>query len=158
MSLNNIELNPKLLADLYRNSLVDSEQKTPSPILVEGQNLKSVSVVVASSGSPYLPGSERTFLTSVLSACKLTMADIALFHFDLLKEEKDLLPIQEGNQKVLLFGVDPLSIGLPMNFPFFQLQQFDNRIYLYAPSLKELAHDKTLKTKLWTCLKSLFGI
>ena len=57
-----------------------------------------------------------------------------------------------------MLGVDPLSTGLPINFPQFQLQLFDKRTYLYAPTLEDLEKDKTLKQRLWTCLKTMFEL
>ncbi len=59
---------------------------------------------------------------------------------------------------MILFGVPPLSIDLPINFPPFQLQAFNKRTYLYSPALAELEQDKALKGKLWGCLKTLFEI
>jgi hypothetical protein len=54
--------------------------------------------------------------------------------------------------------VEAQTIDLPFNFPKFQLQQFDQAVYLSAPSLKEIQKEKALKTELWNCLKNLFGL
>jgi len=63
---------------------------------------------------------------------------------------------------ILLFGVDPTTIRLPINFPEFKLQPYDQCTYLSAPALQQLvgnsAESKLLKSKLWVCLKTLFDV
>jgi hypothetical protein len=106
-----------------------------------------------------LSDEELPFLTNILSACKLSLADVAIVNIHSLEEkeiEKTIEPLEP--KTVLLFGITPLTIDLPINFPQFQLQQFNKRTYLYSPGLQELANDKTLKLQLWNCLKNLFGL
>ena len=52
------------------------------------------------------------------------------------------------SKQVLIFGMTPASLGLPIDFPAFQLQPFHKRIYLCAPSLRELESDKALKNEI----------
>jgi hypothetical protein len=67
--------------------------------------------------------------------------------------------IQFFNSKyVLLFDVAPQEIDLPFNFPHFQIQKFNQCIYLSAPELNKIEDDKATKTQLWTSLKNLFGL
>jgi hypothetical protein len=66
--------------------------------------------------------------------------------------------IESKAGSVLLFGIDPAGIGLPINFPQFQLQHFNKRSYLHAPTLAELEKDKEAKKQLWGSLKKLFAI
>ena len=61
-------------------------------------------------------------------------------------------------EKIFLFGVEPGDINLPLAFPYYQIQQFKNQIYLSTPPLSEIQHDKSEKTKLWNCLKKIFSI
>jgi hypothetical protein len=166
MSLNNIQLQPKMLADLYPNvlietnivnSAVDSAENKSLKYL--GKNEKKILIIVANAAVPYLPDSELGLLTNILSACRLSLADIAIINSYNMEHTELQKSIQQLEaQSILLFGIDPLSIGLPINFPQFQLQQFDKRIYLYGPELSELEQDKSLKTRLWSCLKQLFGL
>lgn len=162
MSLNNIQLKPQLLADLYSDVLVETHA-SPVPEKQDfrtlGGNRRQVAVVVQHRGIPFLPDQELAFLTNILAACKLSIADIAIINFESMEE----LVLQEGleqlnSRQVLLFGVEPLAIGLPIHFPVFQLQQFSKRTYVQAPPLSEIENDKNLKQKLWNSLKSLFGI
>jgi hypothetical protein len=63
---------------------------------------------------------------------------------------------------VLLFGLEPTAIKLPINFPVFRLQPYDDCTYLSAPALSLLVQNseesKLLKSKLWVCLKTLFNV
>lgn len=162
MSLNNIQLKSSMLADLYRDSLVETESKTSSPAPKQlkylGNNQKYIIVVVSHESVPFLPDEELNFLSTVLAACKLSIADIGILNaYNAEEPELQNIINTEGN-KVLLFGIQPLAIGLPINFPAFQLQPFNNRTYLYAPALSQIENDKVLKGKLWISLKTMFGI
>jgi hypothetical protein len=161
MSLNNIQLKSSLLADLYKNSLVETST-IPAPETKQlkylGNNQKNIIVIVSHHTVPFLPDGELSFLTNVLAACKLSMADIGIVnnHGADPSGLQNMIHLEARN--VLLFGVEPLVIGLPINFPPFQLQPFNHRTYLHAPALSQIENDKTLKARLWTALKVLFGI
>ena len=162
MSLNNIQLKSSMLANLYKTSLVDTESKTSIPqqkqIKYLGNNQKNIIVIVSYQSIPFLPDEELNFLSNVLAACKLSIADIGIVNsYDVDQTNLQNIISTDAN-KVLLFGVEPLAIGLPINFPAFQLQPFNNRTYLHAPALSQIENDKALKGKLWTSLKAMFGI
>ena len=161
MGINNIQLTPNILADLFHLSLVETNATTmPAPEKVKflGNNQKNIVVVVSHPSVPFLPDEELKFFTNVLAACKLSIADIAIVNFPRLEEAALKNTLASEAKTVLLFGVDPLSIGLPINFPQFQLQQFDKRTYLHAPGLTDIENNKALKSKLWNTLKVLFGV
>lgn len=162
MSLNNIQLKSSMLADLYRNSLVETESKTATPgpkhLKYLGNNQKNIIVIVSHDEVPFLPDGELSFLSNILAACKLSIADIGILNaFNAEETELQNIINAEAN-KVLLFDVEPLAIGLPINFPPFQLQPFNSRTYLHAPPLSQIENDKGLKGRLWTSLKAMFGI
>ena len=161
MSLNNIQLQSKLLTELYRNSLLETGTNAPPPkrqAKYLGNNKKNIIVVVSHSSLPFLPDAELSFLTTVLAACKLSIADIGIINHSNMHQDDLQMIIEEEGNNVLLFGIEPLALGLPINFPAFQLQAFNNRTYLHAPALSRIEHDKGLKTRLWTSLKALFRI
>jgi hypothetical protein len=133
-----------------------ANEKAPPKYL--GNNGKKILVFVSHASVPFLPDDELNFLTSILAACKLSLADIGIANFQKMElEEIDSL-IQSEGKEVLLFGPGPSDIGLPINFPQFQLQPFNKRTYLYAPTLNELENDKEQKKQLWNSLKKLFGL
>ena len=162
MDLNSIKLTPQLTAELYANTLVETTFDTipqPRPIRYLGDNQKHILIVTANASVAFLTDNELAFLTNILTACKLSMADVAIIN----KEQYAVADYTEvldflQSKTVLLFGVDPLAFGLPINFPHFQLQTFHLHTYLYAPKLEEIEQDKNIKAQLWTALKTLFGI
>jgi hypothetical protein len=175
MSLNDLKLTSQLASSLFTTSLVIpgeisvEEPGPPAPkkqVVKEsasiqhlGNNEKNILIVVDYPGLVYLPDGELTFLTNLLSACKLSLADVAIFnrHHLAEKDSKRLLDdFQPGS--VLLFGIDPITFGLPVGFPQFQIQKLAGCTFLFAPSLGEYENDKLLKSKLWVCLRSIFGI
>ncbi|HEU0063637.1 MAG TPA: hypothetical protein VFQ58_01355, partial [Flavisolibacter sp.] len=108
---------------------------------------------------PFLSDNDLQFLTNILNACKLSLADVAIINLqntgDILFEN---ILKKLKSSSVLLFNVTPSEINLPINFPQFQVQQYNNHTYLYSPSFSELEQDKKLKSALWQALKNLFKI
>ena len=104
-----------------------------------------------------LPPSQFTLLEAILTACKLNSAQVMIYS----KNDIQSFPLQSmiekhQPQKIILFGVDPVVMGLPIHFPVFQIQSYQQVQYLHAPSLSELETDKQLKIQLWQKLKQLF--
>ena len=104
-----------------------------------------------------LPSNENILLQAILNACKLNPEETSVFSRSVL-DQKSLKEILEKHQpkKIILFGLDPAVIGLPIHFPIFQIQAYQNIQYLHAPALTELESDKQLKIQLWQKLKQLF--
>ena len=166
MSLDNIQIPALVLQELYRNSLVDLDVSKATTVQVSnptfsylGNNQQHIIIVVRSTTVRYLPEDELDFLLDILTACKLSMADIALVN---LEKNTGLnyktISEQLSAEKLILFGAPPSALDLPLDFPFYQVQRFNSQVYLSAPGLKELAANKTAKTKLWNCLKQVFSI
>jgi hypothetical protein len=92
-----------------------------------------------------------------MKACKLEQA-----HYTIIANRQDELPdykatfSQFKQKQLILFGIAPAAIGLPINFPHFQVQSFQEVRYLAAPTLDTIEADKALKMELWQCLKQLF--
>lgn len=166
MSLDNIQFPAVVMQNLYSKSLFDLKTGNPDLALPKsgivsylGNNQGRIVIIVTSAEAIYLPDEDLKFLLGILSACKLSMKDIALINFSknpsLLYEG---LTEQLNAEKIFLFGVDPELLGLPLQFPHYQIQQFNNQVYLSSVSLTELQNDKAEKTKLWNCLKKIFSI
>lgn len=179
MDINHIQLNPAALAGLYKNHLVASGGSSPAgavsvavieqPIPVAppvnkeikslGNNERKVLVLVSHAEVVFLPDEELKFLTGILAACKLSIADVSivnLYHSP-GTGYKELLT-WFGSSRMLLFGLEPGTINLPLSFPEFQLQAFNGCTYHWCPDLGKMENDRTLKTQLWNNLKKLFTI
>jgi hypothetical protein len=173
MDLNSVELPAFAIANLYPNSLVDianekMEKELPEePQLPEqkeewkylGENRKQVAIIVEFPDFVYIQDDDLAFLTAMLGACKLSMADVALVNRSSHKEigYKELATALHPNV-VFLFGVNPPALGLPVDFPQFQVQTFSGVTYLYSAPLADVRNDDLLKSKLWVCLRRIFGI
>jgi hypothetical protein len=195
MSLTNINLPGFVIADLYRNSLIQPEGDTKpqrevtSPVVEQqpvitapvsepvittqpvkkeepvvyktlGNNKQQISVVVNCPNDVYVPEADLAFLTKMLSACKLNMADVAIVNHATAPIAIDKLKAQLQPRSLLLFGVEPGEIQLPISFPTFKEQPYAGTTYLFTPALSQLNQEteeaKILKRKLWDCLKRMF--
>ena len=101
-------------------------------------------------------------LSNLLTACKLNLGDVAIVNIGneniLYKQIKqELQP-----QFLLLMGVNTKAFQLPLVFPEYKIQQYDNCKMLIATDLNNLLGNsnevKMEKSKLWLCLKQLFAI
>jgi len=167
MSLDNIQLPDTILQALYSKCLYDldsdksvlTEIQQSSGISFLGTNQKKIVILVNCDTSIYLPDEELNFLLGILTACKLSMADVALVN--LSKNPGVTYPVlseQLNAEKVFLFGPDASVLELPLQFPHYQVQPFNNQVYLSAASLQELQANKEEKMKLWNCLKKIFSL
>lgn len=123
-----------------------------------GDYKKGILIIVRYNNEPYLPDQQLNFLASVLNACKLNLGDVAILniahgpfsHKDLREKFKSRFTI--------LFGLTPEEFEMPLSFPEFQVQAFNNCTFLHTPVIEALEADKVLKSKLWVCLKKMFGV
>lgn len=166
MGLENIQLSTTTLVDLYKDVLIEldknatpsAEEKTISiPFL--GGNRRKIALVVDYRDERFLPAGPLKFLQGILNACNLNLEDVAIVNKSTLSTSAyDNWNAHLQSNVILLFGMNPESIGVPLHFPFFQIQSFNNIRFLSSPSLEELENDKLLKSKLWLCLKNLFSL
>jgi hypothetical protein len=166
MDINNIQLTPAAVTSLFKNALYTEESKQVEKVKEDkstfkylGQNNKKILLLVNYTDTAFLPDKQLDFLTSILGACKFSLADVAILNsanagatnYKSLSKELQM-------QYAILFDINPASLSLPVDFPAYQVQAFSNCTYLHADSLEALAADKELKTKLWLCLKKIFGL
>ena len=168
MSLQNIQLPGEALIRLYNMPLVDLDKKSKNSsasanesqeIRFLGSNKKNITILVNTGDASFLTDESFSFLTGILNACKLTMDDVALVNINNLKDSS-YTAINKITRPVitLLFDVSHNDIGLPLQFPNFQVHKYNNITFHSAPSLKVLENDKPLKAMLWGNLKTLFQL
>jgi hypothetical protein len=191
MSINNIALSDLIVTEWYGNTaLIPGAEGTPAakqpaakqpaaaqpaaaqPVAEQpvgpstykflGKNNRRVSIIVDSPGAAFLPDPQLDFLTKILEACRMNIGDVAIINHHATPVVINALRQQLQPQRILLFGVEPTAIRLPINFPEFKLQPYDQCTYLSAPPLHQLvsntADAKLLKSKLWVSLKTLFDV
>lgn len=163
MSLDNIQLTPSLLRQLYGKCLYEfntaATQATAGEALINslGYNEKNILIVVDEPNAVHVQEADLKLLTGILTACKLSLADVALVN----KHKNENASFSSLNNSftprvILLFGIAPPALGFPLHFPHFQLQQYNGQQYISSPSLQALALDKGLKKQLWDILQKLF--
>lgn len=160
MSLNNIIFPPQLVIDLYSGVLIESDSpqnKKDIPVRYLGKNEKQILITTADPEVPVINDTDLQFLTTVLSALNLSLADVAIINTAHYKDQGDIHAAVPFS-KAILFGVTPPELDLPIDFPAYQVQQFADRTYLHASPLKELHQNKELKMQLWNALKRMFSI
>ena len=156
----NTILHTHVLAELFKDTyLVDLATRPADAIEVVRSTTsikKEVLVCVATKEESLAPTKEA-LLQAILSACKLNMDQVEIIT-NQIQIQNNFPSLVETHQakKIILFGWDPATIGLPIHFPVFQIQSFQGIQYLHAPSLEELDKDKQLKIQLWQKLKQIF--
>jgi hypothetical protein len=157
MNLNTIDLPQRTITDFYKNNLVETSDERLWSYL--GENKQKVLVVVNYPVIAHIPDAQLDFLTKLLVACKLNLGDSAIFNFNKYSASdfNNIISFFEP-KTILMFGVDPSDFGLPILFPTFQVQSFNQSTYLFIPTLEEIEGDKVLKSKLWVCLKKIFNL
>lgn len=183
MSEEKIQLPDFLIAELYKGSLVEieafgfkalpaeieegpwrgsKELKSVEKVRHLGENKKGVIIIVNEPEAVFLSEEDLTFLTNILKACQLTIADIAIVNISKQEITYEIIKEQLAPSTILLFDVEPSAIKLPFMIPAFQVQKFDACTIMLAPALPLINttnnDGKLLKTKLWVSLKKVFSI
>jgi len=171
MSLNSINFEITDIALLFKNSLVEidekkqgSKQEAKSPMTDSGfkflgGNKKRTLVVVRYNNAVHLADKQLSFLTKLLAACNLSLADVTIFNFQDQQSSQFNQIIDHFKPKsVLLFDIKPADFGMPMNFPDFQVQAYKDAVFVSSPSLETIEPNKDLKGRLWTCLKKIYNL
>jgi hypothetical protein len=169
-----------VLSELFSNSLVYTGEKIindrPKANIISsakkeglstkrnylGNYQKEVIVLVNDENNTYLSDDALEFLTGILGACKLNLADIALINFNKTPVDFTQLKKEMKPGYLLLFGINAVQVQLPFAMPDYQVQQYDNCRIVSAPGLQLLNQStpeiKAEKTKLWKSLQKMFSI
>jgi hypothetical protein len=172
MALNDIEFPASLFAELYQNALIPDEKinaplihagpgitiaDAPAPAYL-GENKKRILVVVKDANHTWINDADLKFLSGILTACGLTIADVAVINAERRLQSFAELEKEFGSRQVLLFGVSQDELQIPLRFPEFQVQTFAGKQFLSAPPLAVISNDRTLKSNLWVSLQKLFNL
>ena len=164
MSLDNIQLPSFLVQELYKKSLIESENNQLSTDSLKtsdfsflGKNQKKILIIVSEENVVYLTDENLELLVDMLSACKLSLNDVALVNYDRNRQlEYQSIQDKFNPHVILFFGIEPSTLSFPLQFPEYQLQSYNRQTYLSVPSLTLLSEQVPEKKKLWVCLQKLF--
>ncbi len=129
-----------------------SDTETPTPIpppSYRGQNKKNILVLVDKALEP----DQEDLLVKILQSAGLKWEDIALIVWP-DSQRADLIRTL-GSHVVLSFGLDsdPWCDTVP-----YEISTANGLSHLQADSLSSIAGEVELKRKLWSALKTLFGV
>lgn len=165
MSLEQLQLDPYLLAQMYDQPIIPEEGRV-QPAVVKalpkvkylGENQKNILLLIQNESEAYLNDELFNLLANILNACKLGMQDVALINIAAypgltLADYKNAVQIKQ----CIIFAIPPASLGLQPMQPYV-IETHEQIPSLWSDALQLIATDKQMKGKLWMGLKQLFGI
>lgn len=164
MSIDNIQLPGYLCQKMFTKTLLDKAEpgavntiSKKIKIASLGENEANILFLVNNAQNKFLADNEMKLLSDLLTACRISMADIALvnYHHNQKINYNDLID-QFKSKKLLIFGVSASDLDLPFTIPFFQIQKFQEQTYIIGPSLSDFINNVELKKELWNSLKKIF--
>jgi len=134
---------------------------TSPPHAVLGAFKKQVLVLLNDQHAVHISESNLAFLSKIIASVGVSLEHIALLNTQGKMVDYVSLKAQFPAKVAIYFGIEPSSIGVPMRFPHFQVQPWDECTFLYVPSLEVLngnsPEQTELKKQLWTALKKIFA-
>jgi len=143
-------------------TIAEEEVKLTIPLKHLGDHSKKIVVIVDDPASVYLNEPDFILLTSILNACRLTIADIALVNIGNQKASLHQILNNLPSKLVIAFEVDSkaLKIKLPTNL--YKLTPLGDSNLLFSKSLSNMqgldSAAKQEKAKLWAVLKQIFQL
>lgn len=164
MSLKAIEIDPLLLAGLYKHPIVafrsnetDQNPAVPgNPIPALGNNSQNILLVVHNPSAPYLDEQLFDLLINILKACHYSLDDVALVNTASGEPDWFHLKVQFSPHRIILFG-NPVS-GLASGKRPNDIWEADNCYFLLADTLEAIHKNVALKTLFWKALQQFFQI
>ena len=176
MHLNDIQLSDHLLTSLYAHTLVVTdplpaepaarEILAPAPAAVEkiqflGKNNHRFVILVNYPDQLHLPDESFNFLSTVLKACQLNAADVAIVNLAPQNITTEQLLVQLSPNIILDFTASQAMAGLPAANLLEPLKTVQYQ-YLQCPSLDTLVLGgdavKPQKKQLWEGLKQMLQL
>lgn len=168
MSFTELQLPDFVLADLYKDVLVELKSDQPGKkkeLTIQpqqwflGDNRMHVTIVVRDEEAVYLRDEWLDFLSSILAACQFNLADVAIVNYTKTHLTFPELVEKTAPQFLILFDVTAQEMHLPFIVPHYQVLQHNHCSFLLAPSLQSmLDNTQGEKRNLWTSLKRMFNI
>lgn len=165
MNLDKIQLSASLTEAWYEENLVETGNQTPRPITPSlsapmlGNFERKILILVQEAEHAFLPDEDLNLLTGILTACKMSLADVGIVNLAVTQLES-IEPLRHNFAPAAwwLFGIDTPAYGLPlMNDPGRSYSHQNDPIF-WAPSLQQLTIDPTAKRALWSQLKTHYSI
>ena len=170
-NFSHIQLPNFVLANWFKHHLIEEEATSTitktsnnnTSISFLGNNKKNIVLIVNELEGVFISDNNLTLIEKLLSACKLTLADVAVLNIAKTKINYKDFKQQLQPQVLILMGIDPTSIQLPLVFPMHKIQAYDSCKMLITTSIDRMQKTndpKVLEEKkeLWGLLKTLFNL
>ena len=151
------------IATTPTKEVMNDQKSTPSqPIKFLGDHLKKIVILVQDENAVYLNEADLGLLSSILVACKLTLADIALVN--LASQPLSLHDILETlpSQYVFVFALTGTALKIKLPATLYKPIELGDTQILFSASLQSMQgteqNAKIEKSKLWNALKLLFKL
>ena len=176
-----IELPDFVIAEMFAENLVLVEEAAKQPVVKKeqpaekkispppatekkkfylGDNLKHVAVMVDDNKNIFLDDECLQLLTKMLTACKLTLADIALINISKTPVNYQTLKEKLSPAVFLFFGIESGAVELPFTIPNYQVQNYAESRFMFSVALSTItgnsATEVAEKKKLWAALQKIF--
>ncbi len=145
-----------------KNAAIAAEEPIIAPIKFLGEHQKKILVLVQDPDAVHL--NERAFdlLTSILYACKLTIADIALINLANKNFSLHQILTKVPSDFVLVFDINPTQLKIKLPTKLYTPILLGETHLLFSNNLSQMQGidqaSKIEKTKLWTALKIIFKL
>jgi hypothetical protein len=163
MSLDNFQIPASLVQELYKDSMIalESEQIISDSLNSKkfnylGSNKKNILILVDNTTELHLPDNQLELLTSILLACKLSIADVIILNINTNKDANiDSLINNFKPKTILLFGIPLNKIHLSFEPSLFENIIYNGHHYIFSTSLQEISNKIEEKKLLWNALKKV---
>lgn len=139
---------------------IPDDKPEAAPAVYLGGNEKQIAILINDAQNRFIDEESLQLLVNMLSALKLTLADVAVINHSITPFTYKEMMEQFGTRICLLFAVSTEQIQLPFEMPDYKVQAFADCRFLRSASLQQMKgtgkEAKLEKTKLWMCLKSIF--
>ncbi|HNE93351.1 MAG TPA: hypothetical protein PLY81_04175 [Chitinophagaceae bacterium] len=166
-----ISLSKYVIAKLYKDNIVitdkieenlEPEKSADVNILFLGENKKNIVILLKEEDAMHLKDDSFQFLSSILQACKLNMADVAIINYNNQSINLNKVTKQFAPKFVIIFGELPNTIKQDATIDFYTPININSAVWLKAAVLDEMKENSTNakveKSKLWNCLKQIFKL
>jgi len=151
------------IATTPTNEVVNElKSSTPVPIKYLGDHLKKIIVLVNDNNAVHLNETDLGLLSSILNACKLTLADIALINIAQQPLALHEMLITLPSLFVISFDITSAQLKIKLPTTLYKPIVLGETQILFSNSLQSMQgaeqNAKLEKSKLWNALKLLFKL
>src|SRR5689334_11986180 len=154
---------PKALQQITNKKI--KQEESPAPPIKKwflGDNKKNVAILIKDNSAVHINDEWLATLSKLLSACKLTLEDVAIVNY--AQQNQIFSSLKETLQPnvALMFDVTTQEIQLPFTIPHYQVQRHADCVFMTAPVVTLTAENKeptrSEKRRLWEKLKLIFDV